>query len=202
MKAAEKSHAAKHRSRTSHSFRHYLWTISSPFLIFSWMFMLVYPPLSHVSYFTTRQSPSDLPEHFPPLPPPPPPQLPLRSTISSLPNQIHFSPSHGTSFHFINLSHLKLNESPAWFLLFFFIPACSFYNSPTHPPPGFSTPPLDFACPPLWMLPHAERRESGGGAHHSSEEALSVVGSRGWEPLSSPLGSESWLRSASGLGRA
>lgn len=92
-----------------------------------------------------------------PPPPPPPPQLPLRSIISSLPNQIHFSPSPGTSFHFINLSHLKLNESPAWFLLFFFIPACSFYNSPTHPPPGFSTPPLDFACPPLWMLPHAER---------------------------------------------
>lgn len=131
MKAAEKTHAAKHRSRNSHSLRHYLWTSSSLFLIFSWMFMLVYPPLSHVSYFTTRQSPSDLPEHSPL--PPPPPQLPLRSTISSLPNQIHFSPSPGTSFHFINLSHLKLNESPAWFLLFFFIPACSFYNSPPLP---------------------------------------------------------------------
>lgn len=104
--------------------------------------MLVHPPLSHVSYFTTRQSPSDLPEHHTPPPPLPPPRLPLRSTLSSLSNRIHFSLSPSTSFHFINLSYLKLSESPARFLLFFFIPACSFhiFPSPADPHPPTPTP--------------------------------------------------------------
>lgn len=154
--------------------------------------MLVYSPLSHVSYFTTRQSPPDLPEL--------PPSTTTTALMFHLIFSFHFSPSPGTSFHFINPSYLKLNESPARFLLFFFIPACSFHNFPSPADhPRFSTPPSDSACPPLWMLPHTE---SGEGGSHSSEETLSVDGSRGWEPLSSPLGSESRLCSAPGLRRS
>lgn len=80
--------------------------------------MLVYSPLSHVSYFTTRQSPPDLPEL--------PPSTTTTALMFHLIFSFHFSPSPGTSFHFINPSYLKLNESPARFLLFFFIQPAPF----------------------------------------------------------------------------
>lgn len=51
---------------------------------------------------------------------------------------------------------------------------------------------------PVDAPPHAH----SGGVSHCSEEALSDDRSRGWEPLSWPLGSESWLCSAPGLCRA
>lgn len=118
--------------------------------------MLVYPPLCHVSYFTI--SPSDLSKHHPPPLPLPPP---LRSTLSSLSNQIHFSPSPSTIFHFINLSYLELNVSSAQFLLIFSsqpAPLTLFPSPDDHPPPAwFFTPPPDPPCPPLWI-----QRAAGG----------------------------------------
>lgn len=94
--------------------------------------------------------------------PPPPlaPLPPLRSTLSSLSNQISFSPSPSTIFHFIKLSYHKLNESSARFLLLFLSQPAPFTIFPlqlTSPPiPQFSTSPSDSACRPLWILPHTE----------------------------------------------
>lgn len=98
---------------------------------------------------------------LPPLAPLPP----LRSTLSSLSNQISFSPSPSTIFHFIKLSYHKLNESSARFLLLFLSQPAPFTIFPlqlTPPPPPpppipqFSTSPSDSACCPLWILPHTE----------------------------------------------
>lgn len=137
--------------------------------------------------------------------PPPPlaPLPPLRSTLSSLSYQISFSPSPSTIFHFIKLSYHKLNESSARFLPLFSSQPAPFtifplQLTPPHPHPQFSTSPSDSSCRPLWILPHTE---SSGGCSYSSEEALSVDGSRGWERLFSPLGSKSRLCSAPGLCR-
>lgn len=136
MKAAEKTYAGK-QLKQEQSLIHTL-------------FMNHFVPVSYLLLDVHAGSPStlscellytticllDLPE--PPLPPPPPPlPLPLRSTLSSLSNQISCSSSPSTIFHFIKLSYLKLNESPARFLLsfFFLIPAWSFHNFPTSADP-------------------------------------------------------------------
>lgn len=193
---AEKSHAAKRRN--SHSFTHYFCTISSLFLISSWTFMLVYPPLSHVSYFTTQQSPSDLPEHSPSTSTT---ALTLHLIFSF--QSVHFSPSPGTSFHIINLSHLKLNESPAWFLLFFFIPVCSFHNFSLSnwpiPPPD--SPHLYQILPALLCGCSTTQREWWGSISCLRGGSVSWRFSGLRAALLAP-GSDSWLCSAPGLCRA
>lgn len=84
--------------------------------------------------------------------PPPPlaPLPPLRSTLSSLSNQISFSPSPSTIFRFIKLSYHKLNESSARFLPpFFSPPSCPFHNFPSSadPPTPLNSPHLHQILP-------------------------------------------------------
>lgn len=172
MKPAKKSHADNCKSRNIHPFRQFLWTISVSYLLLDVHAGLPSAPSCELLHHTTISFRS--------------PRTPPSTTTTALTLHVIFSfqsdPLLCTSFHFITLSYLKINVSPARFPPFFLIPACSFHNFSLSkllpPPPRFSTPPSDSPCPPPWMLPPTE---SSGGTSYSSEGALSVDGSRDWD---------------------
>lgn len=101
---------------------------------------------------------------LPPLAPLPP----LRSTLSSLSNQISFSPSPSTIFHFIKLSYHKLNESSARFLLLFLSQPAPFtifplqLTPPPHHPPSLNSPHLHQILPAALCGFSPTQRAAGG----------------------------------------